>query len=156
MCAAVMSRFVWPAPALPGPPPPTLWPQAVSWASPVIVPSTVERSNSTQPQKPPRSLPQKDGLSQLNERPTCHVSWPDPPPYAPADAAKPPASAAAATSAARSSKVRRIETPLPSRLPLRYWRNRVVESIALRSTLGSPCCTPCSRRSGVPGGDAGG
>src|SRR5262245_5580608 len=101
MCTLVASTAACPAPP-PGPPPPTLWPQPVSWASPVIVPSAA-RSNSTQPQKPPRSLPQKDGLLQLNDSPTCHVSWLAPPPYAPAEAANPTANAAAAERAARAT-----------------------------------------------------
>jgi len=77
MCALVMSTSAWPAPA--EPPPPRKWEQPVSCASPVIDPSA-NRSNSTQPQKPPSSSPQKDGLLQLPEIPTCHVSWRAPPP----------------------------------------------------------------------------
>src|SRR6266480_3816115 len=74
MCALVMSTSARPAP--PEPPPPVKWWHPVSCASPVIVP-LAKRSNSTHPQKPPRSFgPQKDGLLQLPEIPTCHVSWP--------------------------------------------------------------------------------
>src|SRR5213592_949809 len=69
MCALVMSTSAWPAPA---PPPPSVWKQNACCASPVIVPSA-KRSNSTQPQKPPSSSPQKDGLLQLPEIPICHV-----------------------------------------------------------------------------------
>src|SRR6266542_1655310 len=105
MCTLVASTSACPAP------PPRLWPQPVSCASPVIVPSTA-RSNSTHPQKPPRSFPQKDGLLQLNDKPTCQVSWLAPPPYAPADEANPDASAAAAASAANSRNERLIEPPL--------------------------------------------
>src|SRR6266516_4629776 len=109
MCTVVASTSACPAPP-PGPPPPTLWPQPVSCASPVIVPFAA-RSNSTQPQKSPRSFPQKVGLSQLNDRPTCHVSWLDPPPYAPADEANPADSATAAASAANITNKRRITLP---------------------------------------------
>src|SRR5215467_6948847 len=52
----------------PPPGPPCRWPQPVSSASP-----RPPLSNSTQPQKPPRLVaPQTEGLSQLNDRPTCH------------------------------------------------------------------------------------
>src|SRR5881396_3624897 len=99
-----MSTSACSAPKEPAPPVPC--PQPVTCSSPVIVPLE-KRSNSIQPQKPPSSgLPvsgfwhkKNDGLLQLNDSPTCHVSWLAPPPYAPAGEASGPASAAAATSA---------------------------------------------------------
>src|SRR5206468_10395804 len=114
MCALVMSTSAWPAPA---PPPPSVWKQNACCASPVIVPSA-KRSNSAQPQKPPSSSPQKDGLLQLPEKPICHMSWLAPPPYAPADEAKPAASAAATANAATIKSERRITLPSPGRIPL--------------------------------------
>jgi hypothetical protein len=48
--------------------------------SPQVWVPSAERSNSTQPQKPPVSSPHKAGLLQLNEIPTCHMSWLAPPP----------------------------------------------------------------------------
>src|SRR5947207_8366719 len=100
-----MSTDSGPAPALPGPPPPVVWPQHVSCASPHVW--SPARSNSTQPQKPPSSGSPcgpwhigEDGLSQLNDRPTCHVSCVAPPPYADAEATKIAADVATAPSTA--------------------------------------------------------
>src|SRR5207247_4783042 len=104
MCALVMSTSAWPAPA---PPPPSVWKQNAVCASPVIVP-LAKRSNSTQPQKPPSSSPQKDGLLQLPEKPICHRSWLATPPYAPADEADPAATTIAAASVATLTMDRRV------------------------------------------------
>ena len=74
LALAVMSTSMWPAPAVPGPPPPTVWPQPANSASPVMLPLP-HRSNSAHPQKPPSSsAPQKSGLLQLKDTPACHVS----------------------------------------------------------------------------------
>src|SRR2546422_11777432 len=74
----VTSMDICAAPAKP--PPPTEWKQPVNSASPQVCWPSAERSNSTQPQKPARLAPQKSGLLQLNEIPTCHMSWVAPPP----------------------------------------------------------------------------
>src|SRR6266704_3581265 len=95
-----ISCEVCPAPA---PPPPTVWKQNANSASPQVWVPSAERSSSAQPQKPPvppkSGVLQIDGLLQLNDSPTCHMSWLAPPPYAPAGKAVPatPAKASMAT-----------------------------------------------------------
>src|SRR6266511_4765615 len=98
----------WPAPA---PPPPTVWKQKASSASPQVCVPSAERSNSTQPQKPPVPSGQTagSGLLQLKDKPICHMSWLAPPPYAPADEAK---TAAKATSEATRRSKRCMNPPL--------------------------------------------
>src|SRR6266498_2899811 len=77
--------------------------------------SIVQLSISTEtwtapaPPPPPRLAPQKSALLQLNEMPTCHMSWSAPPPYAPAVAVVPTIRAAETATDAMTNRIRRIE-----------------------------------------------
>src|SRR6266581_7221692 len=63
----VTSMDICAAPAKP--PPPTEWKQPVNSASPQVCWPSAERSNSTQPQKPPRLAPQKSGVVAVERDP---------------------------------------------------------------------------------------
>src|SRR6266508_770158 len=101
------STETWTAPA--PPPPPRVWKHPEPSTSPQVAVPSAERSNSAQAQKPPRLAPQKSALLQLNEMPTCHMSWSAPPPYAPAVAVVPTIRAAETASDAMTNRIRRIE-----------------------------------------------
>src|SRR2546426_400686 len=61
----------------PAPPPPPVWKQTANPAPPQVCVPPAERSSSAQPQKPPVPMSgpvQIDGLLQLNDSPTCHMS----------------------------------------------------------------------------------
>src|SRR6266498_4008408 len=103
-----ISTETWRAPA---PPPPRVWKHPEPSTSPQVWVPSAERSNSAQAQKPPR-LGQKSGLLQLNEMPTCHMSWLAPPPYAAAVDAVPTIRAAETTSDAITNRTRRIDLSL--------------------------------------------
>jgi hypothetical protein len=68
-----LSTEVWPAPAVPGPPPPVVWPQPANSASPVIEPSE-KRSNSAQAPEASEFVPaERDGVAIERQANLPHV-----------------------------------------------------------------------------------